>query len=69
MDNQTAADAYNVRVKRQFSGALTFCLLLALEKDKRVLNVMKHLRAKEKGFTQYPMLSSRFRVGNNYKLQ
>jgi hypothetical protein len=52
MDNQTAADAYNVLVKRQFLGALTFCLLLALEKDKRVLNVMKHLRAKEKGFTQ-----------------
>jgi hypothetical protein len=56
-------------VKRQFSGAMTFCLLLALEKDKRVLNVMKYLRAKEIGFTQYPMLSSRFRVGNNYKLQ
>jgi hypothetical protein len=71
MDNQTSEDAYNVLGKRKFSGAMTSCLLLALEKDKRLLKVMKHLRAniKEKGFTQYPQLSSSFRVGNNYKLQ
>ena len=66
MDNQTSADAYNVQGKRQFSGAMTSCLLTVLKDDKRLFNTMRNLRRllRTKGFTQYPQLSTSFVVGN-----
>jgi len=71
MDNQTSADAYNVQGKRQFSGAMTSCLLMVLKQDKNIHNVLKNLRQllQQKSFTQYPILSSSFIVPNNYCLQ
>lgn len=71
MDNQTSADAYNVIGKRQFSGAMTSCLLAVINQDKRIFNVMKNLRQllKNKQFTQYPQLSSSFIINNDYRLQ
>lgn len=71
MDNQTSADAYNVQGKRQFSGAMTSCLLTVLEDDKRILNTMRNLRnlLKHKGFTQYPQLSTSFIVNYNHCLE
>ena len=62
MDNQTSMDAYNVQGRYQFSGAMTSCLLYVLSKDKRIFNVMSYLRTilKQKGFSQYPQLSSSF---------
>lgn len=64
MDNQTSADAYNVRGFRQFSGAMTSCLLYALKKDNRALNVLTEMRKllREKHFTQYPQMTSSFMV-------
>ena len=71
MDNQTSADAYNVQGKRQFSGAMTSCLLMVLKEEKNIHKVVKNLRQliKQKRFTQYPILSSSFIVPNNYCLQ
>lgn len=60
MDDQTSADAYNVRGRREFSGAMTSCLLLALEQSTGVFDVVDRLRAtlKHKQFTQIPQISS-----------
>lgn len=72
MDSQTSADAYNVQGKRQFSGAMTSCLLMVLkENDKNLFSIMRKLRAMlaEKKFTQYPQLSSSFIIPSNYTLK
>jgi hypothetical protein len=64
MDSQTSADAFNVRNKRQFSGAMTSCLLETFKTNKKVFDVIKNLRVllKRKRFTQYPQLTSSFKV-------
>jgi hypothetical protein len=64
MDNQTSADAYNVRGLRQFSGAMTSCLILALQNNKCIYDVIKNLREHlmEKQFTQIPQLTSSFEL-------
>lgn len=71
MDYQTSADAYNVQGKRQFSGAMTSCLLQVLKDEKNIMKVVKNLRQllKQKRFTQYPILTSSFIIPNNYYLQ
>lgn len=60
MDHQTSADAYNVRGHREFSGAMTSCLLTALEQSTKVMDVMDRLKAelRRKRFTQIPQISS-----------
>ena len=60
MDNQTSADAYNVRDRRQFSGAMTSCLLVALRQSTKVMDVVDGLRdeLKKRRFTQIPQISS-----------
>jgi hypothetical protein len=64
MDSQTSADAFNVRNKRKFSGAMTSCLLETFKTNKKVFDVIKNLRVllKRKRFTQYPQLTSSFKV-------
>lgn len=70
MDAQTSADAYNVRGKREYSGAMTSCLLSVLEKEKKVLSVIDCLNTllKEKQFEQKPELTSSFQVEKDYEL-
>ena len=70
MDNQTSADAYNVQGKREFSGAMTSCLLLTLSQDKKIFNVMYKLRSllRQKGFTQYPQLASSYVITDTESL-
>lgn len=67
MDHQTSADAYNVRGRREFSGAMTSCLLVAMENSSNAFEVFddlkKMLRAKR--FTQVPRLTSSFKVSSN----
>ena len=67
MDHQTSADAYNVQGRYQFSGAMTSCLLLALKEDKQIFNTLDRIRAilRQKGFSQYPLLSSSFVVSDH----
>lgn len=70
MDHQTSADAYNVRGRREFSGAMTSCLLLSLKQSSNAFEVFsdlkKRLRAKE--FTQIPRLTSSFKVSSSTNL-
>lgn len=71
LDYQTSADAFNVRNMHQFSGAMTSCLLLALEElpknNWKVFDLLEELRKKlkEKRFTQLPQLSSSFIINDN----
>lgn len=72
MDNQTSADAYNVNGKRQFSGAMTSCLLNALKNNNRnIFCVLQALRKnlRRKGFRQYPQLTSSFEIPKDYVLK
>ena len=64
MDSQTSADAYNVQGMRQFSGAMTSCLLFALEESANVFNVLESLKTllKTKRFEQIPQLTSSFEI-------
>nr|QOI90644.1 hypothetical protein HWQ62_00513 [Pyramimonas orientalis virus] len=72
-DSQTSADAFNVQGKRQYTGAMTSCLLEVLknESDKSIFNVLESLRdlLRQKRFPQYPLLSSSFEVPQNYVLK
>jgi hypothetical protein len=67
MDSQTSADAYNVRGMRQFSGAMTSCLLSAMLKSSNVLSVLEIVTEllQQKRFTQIPQLTSSFSVDHN----
>jgi hypothetical protein len=67
-DDQTSADAYNVRGLRQFSGAMTSCLLLVLKQERTVFEVMLMLRGLliAKRFTQRPQLTASFLIPDNY---
>lgn len=64
LDNQTAADAFNVLNDRQFSGAMTSCLLLALRGTPalrgNVGSLLGTLRTllRQRGFPQVPKLCS-----------
>ena len=64
MDSQTSADAYNVRGKREFSGAMTSCLLLALEDETDMIKAYKSLyeKIKEKKYSQRPQLTSSYPI-------
>ena len=60
LDRQTSADAYNVRGRWEFSGAMTSCLLMAMEKSTNIMDIMDSLRTtlKNKKFTQIPQITS-----------
>lgn len=69
MDNQTSADAYGVLARKEYTGALTSCLLQSLETDfdacrndifKLLANVRELL--KQKRFDQFPQLSASYDV-------
>lgn len=64
MDHQTSVDAYNVRGKYEFSGAMTSCLLSSLCKEDNIIDVYENLKTllKEKGFKQKPLLSSSYKL-------
>lgn len=69
-DNQTSADAYNVLHRRTFTGAMTSCLLTILNKvgfPPKVFDILDNVRylLKEKSFTQYPQLSSSYKLSND----
>ena len=70
MDSQTSADAYNVRGRREFSGAMTSCLLMAMHKSSKTFEVFedvkKYLRGKR--FTQIPRLTTSFKVSPDTQL-
>jgi hypothetical protein len=60
MDKQTSADAYNVRGRHAFSGAMTSCLLDVMRyetKSKIVLNELNK-KLRYKGFEQVAQMSS-----------
>ena len=67
MDCQTSADAYNVQCKRQFTGAMTSCLLMALKDNNKTLDVLEKVRTllKRKRFTQYPQLTCSNKLNSN----
>jgi hypothetical protein len=60
MDSQTSADAYNVRGHYLFSGAMTSCLLDALDDSSSTHTVLETVTEalRRKGFSQIPRLSS-----------
>lgn len=68
MDSQTSADAHNVMGMRQFSGAMTSCLLTVLsqnsELEKDIFTLVKELRKtlKSKNFTQVPQLCTSYDI-------
>ena len=71
-DVQTSADAYNVRGNREFSGAMSSCLLLAItdarkERKLNILNVLNKLHnyLRSRRFIQIPQLTSSFVVAEN----
>ena len=74
MDSQTSADAYNVQHRNQFSGAMTSCMLMVLEKHKhdnvKIFELLEELRKKlkERRFTQIPQLSSSFKIDEEEEL-
>lgn len=72
MDTQTSADAYNVRGNREFSGAMTSSLMMAITSmkninDIRVLELMDklHYYLKRKRFQQVPQLTSSYEMGSS----
>lgn len=74
-DHQTSADAYNVSGKHQFSGALTSCMLMALDENlvghsANVLGLLDRVRdlLKARGFEQYPQLTASYDVRNDRAL-
>ena len=70
MDSQTSADAYNVRGRREFSGAMTSCLLLAMIESSKVFDVLEVLKKylKSKRFTQIPQLTSSIELSTDTSL-
>lgn len=64
LDNQTAADAYDVLSDKKFSGAMTSCMLLALNRVPQargnviVLLALLRTLLRQKGFKQIPKLCS-----------
>jgi len=69
-DSQLSADAYNVKGQREFSGAMTSCLLLSLSKTNIVYDVLDELKSllKLKKFTQIPQLSASSWIYNDTTL-
>jgi hypothetical protein len=67
MDHQTSADAFNVQGLRQFSGAMTSCLLMAMKQSSNTFDVFKNVKSmlKSKHFTQVPRLTSSFKVNSS----
>lgn len=65
-DQQTSADAYNVMNDAKFTGALTSCMLMSLQKTPElrydVFKLADTVRAllKERNFSQYPKLCSSY---------
>lgn len=66
MDHQTSADAYNVLGRREFSGAMTSCLMVAMENSSNAFEVFDDLKKllRAKRFTQIPRLTSSFKVSS-----
>lgn len=60
MDDQTAADAFNVRGRGVFSGAMSSCLLEAMASENNILKCIVLLRQKlaSKKYTQHAVISS-----------
>lgn len=67
-DNQTSADAFNLRGDRKFSGALTTCLLMVIQENasctRDVFMLLALLRNKLAGlkFSQVPCLCSTYNL-------
>ena len=70
MDKQTSTDAYNVRGKKEFSGAMTSCLLMSMKDSSNVLDVLMKVKKelKKNNFSQIPVLTTSFQVDSNTKL-
>lgn len=72
-DTQTSADAFNVMGDKQFTGAMTSCLLAVFNENqmavKDVFQVLTLLRnkLKEKGFSQFPKLCSTHNLARDPK--
>jgi hypothetical protein len=66
MDHQTSADAYNVRGKYEYSGAMTSCLLMAMKKSGNLRTILANTREllSARGFTQYPLLSTSYEISD-----
>jgi metacaspase-1 len=72
LDVQTAADAYDVLGDKKFIGAMTACLLLALQENKEgtlsnVFTLLELVRKKlvERGFEQKPKLCSTYNLARD----
>lgn len=70
LDDQTSSDAYNVHKKREYSGAMTTCLLKALKKSKNLYECLEKTKndLRNKRFSQIPLLTSSFLVNKNTNL-
>ncbi len=71
LDAQTAADAYDVLMDGKSSGALTSCMLLALQEDKaaradvfRLVSAVRHKLA-QRGFSQQAKLCSSYNLAKD----
>lgn len=70
-DPQTSADAYGVGTRRQFSGAMTSCLLLVLRRQPDLagdaLGLLASLRTElaERGFEQVPQLCASYDLSDD----
>ena len=72
-DDQTSADAFNVSGNRQFSGAMTSCLLECIKYRRIVkgnidaVTLVNDVRSllKKKGFCQIPIITSSREITNN----
>lgn len=64
MDSQTSADAYNVQGRRQFSGAMTSCLINAMHHSSNVFKTLTYIKysLKNKKFNQVPQLTCSFKI-------
>lgn len=73
LDNQTSADAYDVLNNKEYVGAMTACLLLALRENKagtwgNVFTLLTSIRAKlaERGFSQTAKLCSSYNLAKDH---
>ena len=73
LDRQTSADCYNINGRRQYSGAMTSCLLMALKDDdcrKDVFKLVEKMREllRERQFSQIPQLCASYNINDDIVL-
>jgi hypothetical protein len=67
LDSQTSADAYNMKGRGRFNGALTSCLLDVLPVYQKVTDIQKQVQSllKSKSFPQIPQVCASYDFSND----